>query len=113
MFELIVLAIVIVSIVTMWKVFTKAGQPGWAWLIPFYNTFVLVKIAGREWWWFLLCFIPVVNLVIFFILSLDVAKKFGKSAAFGVGLFFLGFIFYPILAFGDAQYEAPEPPALA
>ena len=91
-----------------WKVYAKAGQPGWAVLVPFYNTFVLVQIAGREWWWFLLCFIPFVSIAIFFILFLDLAKKFGKSAGFGVGLFFLGFIFFPLLAFGDAQYEGGE-----
>ena len=114
--QLIGLAIIAVIIVSLWKVFTKAGQPGWACLIPFYNLFILVKIAGREWWWFLLCFIPVVGIVIAFILALDIAKKFGKGAGFGVGLFFLGFIFYPILAFGDAQYEgsdAGSPPPLA
>lgn len=105
--SLISLAICVLLIVSFWKVFTKAGRPGWACLIPFYNLYVLIKVAGRPGWWFLLFLIPFVNFVIGIIISLDVAKNFGKSALFGVGLIFLGFIFYPILAFGDAKYQGP------
>jgi hypothetical protein len=100
------LAIIVVVIAGMWKVFTKAGQPGWGVLIPIYNCYILTIIAGRPWWWLLLLLIPIVNIVIGIIMSLDIAKKFGQSTGFGIGLAFLGFIFYPILGFGDATYQA-------
>jgi hypothetical protein len=111
MFHLIVFALLIVVIAGMWKVFTKAGQPGWGCIIPFYNIYLLLQIAGRPGWWLILFLIPFVNIIMAFIVSLDVAKSFGKSGGFGVGLFFLSFIFYPILGFGDAQYGVqPEQP---
>lgn len=100
------LAIFVLMIVSMWKVFTKAGKPGWAAIVPFYNIWVLLEVAGRPGWWLILMFIPLVNLVILVILSLDVAKKFGKSGVFGFfGLFLFGFVGYPILAFSDAKYN--------
>jgi hypothetical protein len=101
---IIPLALVVFVIVAMWKVFTKAGQPGWACIIPFYNTYVMLKIAGRPGWWLLLYFIPIVDLVIHIIVMIDFARKFGKGAGFGVGLVFLSIIFMPILAFGEAKY---------
>ena len=102
---LIILAFSIFVIVAMWKVFEKAGQPGWGILIPIYNIYLLLMIAGRPGWWLILYLIPFVNFVVGIIVAIDIAKNFGKDAAFGVGLFFLGIIFYPILAFGDAQYQ--------
>jgi hypothetical protein len=93
-------------IVSLWKVFTKGGQPGWGCLIPIFNLYCLVKVAGKPGWWFLLFLIPLVNLVITILVALGVARKFGKSDGFAVGLFFLPFIFYPILGFGDAKYQA-------
>jgi hypothetical protein len=105
---IIQLAILILMIAGLWKTFTKAGKPGWASIIPFYNLIVLLDIAGRPWWWLILYLIPFVNLVIAIVVSIDVAKNFGKGAGFGVGLAFLSFIFYPILGFGDARY-APVP----
>ena len=104
------LAIAIVVIAGMWKVFTKAGKPGWASIIPIYNAIVLLEIAGKPLWWIVLLLIPVVNIVILFIVSIDVAKNFGKGTGFGVGLALLGFIFYPILGFGDARYMPARPP---
>jgi len=104
-FFLVWLAIVVVVIAGMWKVFTKAGQPGWGVLIPIYNIYLLTQIAGRPGWWVILMLIPIVNFIIAIMLSLDIAKKFGKGAGFGIGLLLLGFIFYPILGFGDATYE--------
>jgi hypothetical protein len=98
-------AIALLMIIAMWKVFTKAGWPGWASLIPFYNVYVLIKIAGRPGWWFFLLLIPVVNLIIIIVLCVDIAKNFGKGVGFALGLVFLPFIFYPILAFGSAQYQ--------
>jgi hypothetical protein len=102
---LIYLAIIVFLIVAMWKIFTKAGQPGWASIIPIYNLIVLLKIVGKPAWWFLLLLIPLVNFIIMIILSLRLAAVFGKSGGFGVGLILLPFIFYPILGFGSAQYQ--------
>jgi uncharacterized membrane protein YhaH (DUF805 family) len=98
------LAFAVVIIASLWKVFTKAGEPGWACLVPIYNMYILLRIAGRPGWWILLYFIPIVSLVIAIIVSIDIAKAFGKGTGFGIGLAFLGFIFFPILGFGDAQY---------
>jgi hypothetical protein len=106
---LIYLVIAVVDIVAMWRLFTKAGQPGWAAIIPIYNLYVLVKVAGREGWWVILYFIPFVNIVVWFIVAIDVAKNFGKSTGFGIGIALLSFIFIPILAFGDAQYLGARP----
>jgi len=97
----------LISLVAMWKVYVKAGQPGWAVLIPIYNIYVLLEIIGRPWWWLLLLLIPGVNFVIAIILTFDLAASFGKSTGFGFGLLFLSFIFMLILAFGDAQYTGP------
>lgn len=101
---LIILAFALFMIVSYWKVFEKAGQPGWGVLIPIYNILLLLKIAGKPGWWILLYLIPLVNIVIGIIVCIDIAKNFGKDAGFGIGLAFLGIIFYPILAFGSAQY---------
>src|SRR6266478_5632429 len=94
-------------IVAMWKVFTKAGQPGWASIIPIYNLYIWCKIVGRPWWWILLMLIPLVNFIVGIILCIDLAKSFGKGAGFGIGLALLGVIFFPILGFGSAQYQGP------
>ena len=98
-------AVMLIMIVAFWKVFTKAGQPGWAILIPIYNVYVMCKIAGRPGWWVILMLIPFVNFIIAIILSIDIAKAFGKGAGFGIGLALLPFIFYPVLGFGSAQYQ--------
>jgi hypothetical protein len=103
-------AIVVAVIVGLWKVFMKAGQPGWGCIIPIFNLYCLTKIAGKPGWWLLLYFIPFVNVVILLLTSLGVSRNFGKSDAFAVGLFFLPFIFYPILGFGDASYGLKAPP---
>ena len=98
----------ILMIVALWKVFTKAGQPGWASIVPILNTYFLCKIAGRPGWWVILMFIPFVNLIIWIILCIDIAKSFGKGAGFGIGLLLLPFIFFLILGFGSAQYQGPS-----
>jgi Family of unknown function (DUF5684) len=105
---IISLAICILIIAAMWKVFSKAGQPGWACLIPIYNIYILCKIAGRPGWWLLLMLIPLVNFIIAIILCIDIAKSFGKGVGFALGMVFLGFIFWPILGFGSAQYQGPS-----
>ena len=104
---IISLLIALLMIVAMWKVFTKAGQPGWASIIPIYNLYIWCKIVGRPWWWILLMLIPFVNFIILIILCIDTAKSFGKGAGFGIGLALLGIIFWPILGFGSAQYQGP------
>ena len=101
------LLIALLLIVAMWKVFTKAGQPGWASIIPIYNLYIWCKIVGRSGWWVLLMLIPFVNFIIMIILCVDLAKSFGKGAGFGVGIAFLGIIFLPILGFGSAEYQGP------
>lgn len=98
---------VVFYVYCMWRLFEKAGKPGWAPLIPFYNILVELEIIGRPWWWLLLMFIPVVDVVIGIIILVDLAKVFGKTTAFGIGLIFLSFIFIPILALGKAQYLGP------
>jgi len=96
-----------VMIASMWKVFVKAGQPGWAAVVPVYNFVVLLKIVGKPLWWIALFFVPLANFVVMILVAIELAKNFGKSTGFGIGLAFLGFIFYPILGFGGAQYLGP------
>lgn len=98
---------VLFLIATMWKIFTKAGKPGWAAIVPIYNYVVLLEIVGRPVWWIVLMLIPMVNFVVLIILMLDLAKSFGKSGGFAAGLILLLPIFLPVLAFGNAQYEGP------
>jgi hypothetical protein len=99
------LALAILTIAGLWKTFEKARLPGWGAIIPIYNVYLMCKLAGRPGWWFLLYLIPCVNVIIAIVIVLDIAKNFGKGAAFGLGLFILPFIFFPILGFGDARYR--------
>ncbi len=99
------LAIVVLVIAAMWKVFEKAGEPGWAAIVPIYNFIVLLKIAGKPVWWIILFLIPFVNIVVMIIAFISLAKNFGKGAGFALGLVFLGPIFFPMLAWGDARYN--------
>ena len=105
LFFVIWLAIVLAVIAGCWKMLVKAGQPGWGILIPIFNAYLLIKVAGRPGWWLLLLLVPVVNLVVSIIIAIDIARNFGKDIGFALGLIFLGFIFYPILGFGEAQYR--------
>ena len=107
---IIELALLVMLIVAAWKIFTKAGKPGWASIIPIYNLIVMLEIVGKPLWWFFLLLIPFVNLVILIIIAIELAKVFGKGGGFAAGLILLPIVFYPILAFGDAQYTPP--PAL-
>ena len=99
------LAIIVFIIAGVWKTFQKAGQPGWAAIIPIYNAIVLLEIAKRPLWWILLLLIPVVNIIVGILVALDIARNFGKSGLFGLGLAFFPFICYPILGFSDARYR--------
>jgi hypothetical protein len=102
------LLIALLVIVAMWKVFTKAGRPGWAAIIPIYNMYVWCKIVGRPGWWVILMLIPLVNIIVGIVVCVDMAKSFGKGAGFGIGIALLGIIFLPILGFGSAQYQGPS-----
>lgn len=106
-FTLIYFGIIAFYIICLWKIFVKAGRPGWAAIIPFYNIFVEIEITGLPWWVFLLVFIPGANAVALILISINFANVFGKSTGFAVGLIFLGFVFIPILAFDDSKYTAP------
>ncbi len=111
---LLYIAVIVFEIAALWQVFVKAGQPGWAAIIPIYNIWILLKIIGRPGWWlalFLLAIIPIVGWIAVFvigiIINLDLAKSYGKSTAFAIGLILLGFIFIPILGFGASRYVGP------
>jgi len=110
---LVEIVVLVLLIAGMWKVFQKAGKPGWAAIIPIYNIIVLLQITGKPIWWLILYFIPFVNVVVLVLVCLALAKHFGKSVAFGIGLALLPFIFYPILGFGDATYGGALTPATA
>ena len=101
------LAFMILMIAGIWKIFAKAGQPGWASIIPIYNWYVWCKIVGRPGWWVILLLIPFINFIIVIILCIDLAKSFGKGVSFAIGLILLPVIFCPILGFGSAQYQGP------
>jgi hypothetical protein len=94
----------LIIIIAQWKIYTKAGQPGWACLIPIYNIYILLKIIGKPWWWLILMFVPVANLIIAIWSTNLLSKRFGKDEGFTIGLFLLPIIFYPILGFGKAEY---------
>ena len=108
-------ALMILLIVSQWKIFSKAGQPGWACLIPFYNIYVYNKIIKRPGWWMLLYFlaiVPIIGLIAVVVIAVmdtqRLSKAFGKGIEYTIGLIFLGFIFYPLLAFGSAEYDASK-----
>ena len=111
-FWLVSMAVAVLSIISMWKVFKKAGKPGWASLIPVYNTVVLFQISGLNPWLLLLFLVPIVDFIAIPVLMIlqcvKLAKAFGKSGGFAVGLIFLNVIFMPILAFSDAEYEGVQ-----
>lgn len=104
-FTLIYLVVVVLELAAMWQLFAKAGEAGWQAIIPVWNTIVLLKIAGRPAWWFILYLIPVVNIVFYFIVMIDLAHSYGKGTGFGVFLAILPWIAVPMLAFGDASYR--------
>lgn len=104
-FWMVWLAVMVFYVASFWKVFEKAGEPGWAAIVPIYNVIVMLRIAGRPTWWLVLMLIPLVNIAVAVVVMISLAERFGRSAAFGIGLALLGFVFWPILAFSDAEYE--------
>jgi|SRR5215470_1333855 len=106
LFWIFEIALTVVIVAAMWKVFSKAGQPGWAAIIPIYNLIVWCKIVGRPIWWILLLLICFP--IFYIILCIDLAKSFGKGVGFAIGLILLSIIFFPILGFGSATYQGPS-----
>jgi hypothetical protein len=102
------LTITVLLLAALWRIFAKAGQPGWAAIVPIYNAYIILKVAGRPGWWLVLYFIPFVNLVVWLIVQYDMAKAFGKGLGFAIGLWLLPGIFHMILGFGGAQYARPS-----
>jgi hypothetical protein len=107
------LAFWVVYIIAGWKVFEKAGQAGWKVIIPIYNIYIMLKIVGRPGWWLILFLIPLVNIVVWIILLVDMSKSYGHGVGFALGLIFLGWIFWLILGFGESRYLGPSAPGAA
>lgn len=107
-YYIIVLAVAVVTLIGLWKMFTKAGKPGWACIIPFYSQYCQFEMAWGNGWLFLLTLVPCVNIVVMIMLWLKMAKAFGQSTGFGIGLIFLNPIFTMILGFGSAEYIGPQ-----
>src|SRR5690554_240004 len=105
----VMLAFTVLLIASMWKIFTKAGQPGWAAIIPIYNIYILLQIIERPVWWLFLFFVPLVNTILVFIIYIELAQAFGKDILYGLGLIFLSFIFLPMLGFGNSRYQGAQP----
>jgi len=101
------IAIIVLLIAAEWKIYTKAGKPGWAVIVPIYNIIVLLEIVGKPWWWIFLLLIPIVNIIFLIWMINLLSLSFGKGTGFTLGLLFLGIIFYPILGFGSAKYVGP------
>ena len=101
---LISLGVSILTIVALWKVFAKAGKPGWAAIIPFYNTYVLCEISLGSGWLFLLSFIPCVNFFFSIYLYYKLSTSFGYDWGFAIGLILIPYVFLPILGFGKSEY---------
>ena len=100
------LTMIIISVIlSMWSIFKKAGEPGWAAIVPFYSLFVLVRIVKRPLWWVILLLVPILNILVMFLIYSDLSAHFGKKPQFAVGIFFLPFIFLPIIAFDDSHYN--------
>ncbi|MEF8781552.1 MAG: DUF5684 domain-containing protein [Haloarculaceae archaeon] len=102
------LLVAILQLAGMWKVFTKANRAGWAAIVPIYNLYVMLKIGDNAWWWLLLLFVPIVNVYAQYKIHAGVARAFGKGIGFGLGLAFLGPIFFPLLGFGGYRYTDPN-----
>lgn len=103
---IIYLAVAILTIAGTWRIFEKAGQPGWGCLIPIYNLYLYTVVAQKPGWWTVMFFIPFVNIVFMIMTYHAIAINFGKSAGYTIGMILLPFIFIPMLGLGDAQYNA-------
>ena len=109
-FWILSMALSILMIVSLWKIFKKAGKPGWASIIPIYNIYIMCEIAEKEWWYVLLSCVPFANIYAMIVLYNGMAKRFGKSGGFVVGMILLPVVFFPMLAFGkDAAIVNNQP----
>jgi hypothetical protein len=99
--------LIALNVVAGWRIFVKAGQPGWGIFVPIYNLYLICKIAGRPGWYPIVFLIPVVNILVSLFIAVDIARAFSKTLGFGFGLWILGFVFVPILGLGSAQYRGP------
>ena len=105
---LIQIAVIALALISMWKIFEKAGRPGWEGIVPFYNLYILLKIVGKPSWWMIMFFIPIVNLIFLIWTYNMLSKSFGKTEGFTVGLVLLSIVFLPIMAFDDSiRYLGP------
>lgn len=104
---LITFIVSIFVIAGIWKIFKKAGKPGWASIVPVYNIVVMLEVVNKPIWWILLYFIPFVNMIVGLLVIYELAKIFKRGIGFTLGLVFLPFIFYPILGFGKSEYHHP------
>lgn len=105
--DLIELALIVAMCAGYWKIFTKAGIEGWKSIVPILNIITMMKMVNRPTLYIILMFVPFANIYAFWVLSQDLAKCFGKTSGFGVGMFFLPFVFVPMLGFSDAVFTAP------
>lgn len=106
-FVIFVVIVVVIYLAAQWRIYEKAGKPGWAAIIPIYNYLVLLEIVGKPWWWLLLMLIPGVNIIFAVWVVNLLSKSFGQNEGFTIGLIFLSIIFYPMLAFGNYEYKGP------
>ncbi|MEO1050547.1 MAG: DUF5684 domain-containing protein [Bacteroidota bacterium] len=107
-FIIIYLGVIVLMIASFWKLFERAGKPGWASIIPIYSNIVQLEIIRKPLWWIAMLLIPVVNLIFAIWITNLFVKSFGKSEGFTVGCLLLPFIFWPMLAFGDNPYIHAE-----
>ena len=106
-YSIIIIILAALILIGQWKVFEKAGKPGWASFIPIYSTIVLLEIIGRPTWWLILTFFPIANVIVMAIMMIDLARVFGKDTGFAIGLILLNSVFMPILGFSNARYQGP------
>ena len=100
--------IIIATIAGLYKVFEKAGIPGWKSIVPIYSNLLILRMIGRPDWWLLLMLVPLVNIVVAIVVQIEMAERFGKGILFGAGLFFFPFVLYPLLGFGNVEYHPPN-----
>jgi hypothetical protein len=107
-FLIVWLGLIALVVAGWWKLFVKAGEPGWAAIVPIYNLIVLIKIAGKPIWWIVMAIIPCLNIIFLILVALEIAKAFGKDVGYAIGLFLLPMVFYPLLGFSNAQYQGTK-----
>jgi hypothetical protein len=94
-------------VVSVWKIFTKAGKPGWVILIPIYNVIVMLEIVGKPWWFLFFTLLPIVNIVVGVWVTNLLSLSFGKDSFYTIGVILLSPVFIPLLGFGNAEYKGP------